>query len=293
MAKETPAPFGEIFLKARKARGKTLSDVFAVTKIAVSHLEAIERDEFENLPHGVFLRGFVRSYAMAVGLDPKETLEKFEARFPEQSIDAVVDATTEGLARGVAAGRKRMLTRVLGVALVLAGLVAWLMSGSLRDDGGQPAQPVRSEALSGDAARPGVPGAGLAPDETPPGDVPPAGDAGAGSPPPASSAPAASAGNADPPPAAPAVAERLTLEIAPTRDCWVEATVDGATVITRVMTAADREVVVAEASIVLRIGDAAAFAFTLNERPGRTLGPSGAVVNVQITPSNYRSFLAE
>ena len=83
------------------------------------------------------------------------------------------------------------------------------------------------------------------------------------------------------------------MEISPTADCWVQASADGATVISRVLRAGDREVLVAQGAIELRIGDAAAFAFTINQRPGRSLGASGQVLDVRITPSNYLTFVAE
>ena len=51
--------------------------------------------------------------------------------------------------------------------------------------------------------------------------------------------------------------------------------------------------IVARNGIDLRIGDAGAFAFAINQRPGRSLGDSGEVVNVSVTPSNYLSFVVE
>jgi hypothetical protein len=42
---------------------------------------------------------------------------------------------------------------------------------------------------------------------------------------------------------------------------------------------------------VLRVGDPAAFTFTINGKAGRSLGPAGEAVTVQITKENYRDFL--
>ena len=54
---------------AREARGSTLADVAASTRISGWALAAIEREQFERLPGGIYSRGFVRAYADAVGLD--------------------------------------------------------------------------------------------------------------------------------------------------------------------------------------------------------------------------------
>ncbi len=42
---------------------------------------------------------------------------------------------------------------------------------------------------------------------------------------------------------------------------------------------------------VLRVGDPAAFAFSINGMEGRVLGPAGEAVTVHMTPHNYREFL--
>ena len=93
-------------------------------------------------------------------------------------------------------------------------------------------------------------------------------------------------------PVVPSAAE-LTMEMSATRDCWVQAAADGDTVISRILRAGEQEVVVAQGAIELRVGDAAAFEFTINQRPGRVLGAAGEVVDVRVTPSNYLSFVAE
>ena len=51
--------------------------------------------------------------------------------------------------------------------------------------------------------------------------------------------------------------------------------------------------VVAAGVIDLRVGDAEAFVFTINQRPGRSLGGAGEVVNLRVTPSNYLRFVAQ
>ena len=113
----------------------TLLEVSASTKIAVSKLQAIERDEIESLPGGIFTRGFVRSYAAAVGLDPQDTLAKFEARFPDESSVATLHATIAGRANEEFVRRQRTAKGVIWFALLLVlPLVVWLLAVVSPDD---------------------------------------------------------------------------------------------------------------------------------------------------------------
>ncbi len=80
--------FGAKMKRAREARGISLRQVADITKIAVSALEALERDDISRLPGGIFSRAFVRAYAIEIGLDPEETVRGFLARFPDDSVTA-------------------------------------------------------------------------------------------------------------------------------------------------------------------------------------------------------------
>ena len=69
--------FGEDLRSEREARGITLEDISASSRIPVPVLEAIERDEFDRLPGGLFNVSFVRQYASAVGLNQDEVVDAF------------------------------------------------------------------------------------------------------------------------------------------------------------------------------------------------------------------------
>jgi len=59
---------------AREAKGVDLLRAERETKIRRQYLAAMERGAWEELPAGVYARGFLRNYAMYLGLDPDETL---------------------------------------------------------------------------------------------------------------------------------------------------------------------------------------------------------------------------
>lgn len=73
--------FGERLKRLREERGVTLREIADTTKISVSVLEALERNDVSRLPGGIFSRGFVRAYAEQVGADPDRTVREFAARF--------------------------------------------------------------------------------------------------------------------------------------------------------------------------------------------------------------------
>jgi cytoskeletal protein RodZ len=73
--------------KARERGGISLRQVSDSTKIAVFVLQALERDDISNLPGGVVGRGFVRSFAAAVNLDPEVIVAEFVAQFPLDSVN--------------------------------------------------------------------------------------------------------------------------------------------------------------------------------------------------------------
>jgi hypothetical protein len=82
----------------------------------------------------------------------------------------------------------------------------------------------------------------------------------------------------------------MRLELAPRGPCWIEATADGERVIYRLLNAGDRYAIEGYEDLVLKVGDPAALAFSLNGSPGRQLGPAGQPATVHITRGNSGDF---
>ncbi|MDA0815573.1 MAG: helix-turn-helix transcriptional regulator, partial [Chloroflexi bacterium] len=59
---------------ARIARGLSIVDVERDTRINRGYIDDIEEARFEELPAPVYARGFVRSYARYLGLDPADAV---------------------------------------------------------------------------------------------------------------------------------------------------------------------------------------------------------------------------
>jgi cytoskeleton protein RodZ len=75
---------------ARQRRGLTLDDISRTTKIPVSLLDAIERDDAAKLPQGFFTRAFVRAYAHEVGVNADDLLDRAQLDDVEEVADAPV-----------------------------------------------------------------------------------------------------------------------------------------------------------------------------------------------------------
>src|SRR3974377_1404803 len=61
----------------RLAKGVTLRAIETSTKIGLRFLEAIEAEEFDTLPGGVYTTSYLRQYARATGLDEEILLRRY------------------------------------------------------------------------------------------------------------------------------------------------------------------------------------------------------------------------
>lgn len=125
------ASFGENLRQAREARHITLQEITATTKIGSRALQALEEDRFDQLPGGIFNKGFVRAYARCVGLNEEKTVAAYmvaaKVAAPEtdmQALSSQVSVVREQ--RHESSMNAGAVVGVLAVivALVLGGL--WL-----------------------------------------------------------------------------------------------------------------------------------------------------------------------
>ena len=76
---------GERFRAAREARGLSLSDVSEQIRIRSVYLAAIEEENWSAIGAPVYVRGFLRTYARFLGLDPEEVVAAFNTAGPGPS----------------------------------------------------------------------------------------------------------------------------------------------------------------------------------------------------------------
>jgi cytoskeleton protein RodZ len=79
--------FGDKFRKEREKKGISLDEVSSATKIGSRMLLAIEQEHFDQLPGGVFNKGFIRAYAKHLGLNDDEAVAQYLACLRQAQID--------------------------------------------------------------------------------------------------------------------------------------------------------------------------------------------------------------
>src|SRR4051794_19331296 len=73
------ASFGERLKREREMRNVSLEEIAESTKIGKRNLQALETEDFDRLPGGIFNKGFVRAYAKYLGLDEDQAVTDFLA----------------------------------------------------------------------------------------------------------------------------------------------------------------------------------------------------------------------
>lgn len=268
---------GGALRNAREERGLSLDQLAHATKIRVTTLQAVETNTWEKRPERIYLRGFIRAYAREVGLDPDDIarcyLEQFEP-VANDIVPAASEAAHPPAPRPLEPRTDRREARFvraqwLGIAALTLVVAVWLTGIRWPTR----AEPTRRAALTGSIgatdSSPAAPARALA----------------------TVRAEAATAGSAFSRPAAATDADVLQLELRASGPCWLTATVDGKRVTYRLLAAGEQQAVEMRDDAVLRIGDPASLAFSINGVTGRPLGHPNKAVTVHITRQNYRDFL--
>lgn len=74
---------GQLLKHEREERHLSIEEVSSTTRIPRRALESLEEDRFEDLPSGVFVRGFIKAYASAVDIDAGDVLAQFDEQSPQ------------------------------------------------------------------------------------------------------------------------------------------------------------------------------------------------------------------
>jgi cytoskeleton protein RodZ len=163
----TKSAFGEHLKREREMRGVSLEEISAATRISVRFLEALENEQWERLPGGVFNRGFVRAVSRFLGLEEESMVAEYALTTDDQPNIAVL--ADSGPAKSDTAQRILLLLAILVViaGLAAAGWYGWRRYAARKHAQGV-AQPFRAQtapqaqaATGGNspAPAPGSPGA--------------------------------------------------------------------------------------------------------------------------------------
>jgi len=243
---------------AREAKGLTIGTLAERTRVPARTLAAIERNDQAALPPHPFARGFVRTYAEEVDLDPNRLVRDFFAQFPAP-IAAAPTSTTADFSDESWQPPDRWIGMGTAIAILLVVVAAAVVLGRRGESG------LARETVGTTGAAPAVP-------------APPTA---------ATPEPATRASAPGPAPAtAPAPAAAIEVGLSISRPCWVAATVDGRRTIYRILQPGERETLLADRDVRLRVGDAGAVTWTINGRDAGRLGDDGTVRNIHLTPES-------
>ncbi|TMK42585.1 MAG: helix-turn-helix domain-containing protein [Actinobacteria bacterium] len=123
------ADIGEMLREARMRAGIDISEVEAATKIRAKYLRALENEEWGLLPGNAYVKGFLRTYAEALGLDPKLVVEEYKLhheRLSEMEMQPIVATPSAGerAARaGMAVPRGWLIAGVAIALVVVLGIL--------------------------------------------------------------------------------------------------------------------------------------------------------------------------
>lgn len=112
--------FGERLKRERELREVAPNEIVVATRISLRFLEALENEDWDKLPGGIFNRGFVRAIARYLGLNEETLLAEYDLAHGDESADAL--PPTEN--RIPSPPKWMAAALVLGALLVIAGLVA-------------------------------------------------------------------------------------------------------------------------------------------------------------------------
>ncbi len=108
---------GKILKEEREKAGLTQQQVSEVLKLRPGIIDAIEREQWDKLPHAVFVKGFIRSYARLLNIDLEEISEDYNNISPAESRS--IDLPLEG-----ENSRKK---KVLWISLILVAIAVILV----------------------------------------------------------------------------------------------------------------------------------------------------------------------
>jgi cytoskeleton protein RodZ len=278
--KPATGTFGDRLRREREMRGITLDEITESTKISRRHLEALEKERFDQLPGAVFNKGFVRAYARFLGIDEDQAVADYSAASNEQpqpedkfplEIHDEPDANLKP--------KRSYLPLAFAVAALVGVLVGYGFWVKSKQHTPETIEATRQPAT---AVTNDVKTAATEPAQTP--SPVEATETSAATPAHATPAPAqhlaATSTTADPPPTAtearsatPAEKEKsFFVSVKAKEDSWISIVADGKSVMERVLPADKHKKIKAGRTLVLRTGNAGGIEVSFN---GHSLGALG------------------
>jgi cytoskeletal protein RodZ len=234
--------FGRYLQAIRLEKKISLEQVAKQTRIGLGTLQLLEQEDYDQLPAEVYVKGFLRAYAAAVGADGDEAVRRYESRV------GVVQKITESAAAGKP--ETRLWWKLIACLVLLLCIIALsvlvisffpLTPGP--EESPRPTSPAAEEQPVAGEAQPGV---GL------------------------------------PPEAEKAAAGKLSLQITALENTWVKVIIDEKASTEYNLVAGDDVELEAATGYNLLIGNAGGIKISFNDKPVAIPGESGQVVTMHL-----------
>ncbi len=143
---------GEMLRRRRTERSVTLSDAERDTRINRNYLQALEGERWDALPAPIYTRGFLRSYARHLALDPEEMIAMLPAELPRpRGLEPLPGLLRRRSSVGLDFPRTLVVTAVaIVVTIAVAAAVLQFRAASDGETTGSTEQP--QATASGDAS---------------------------------------------------------------------------------------------------------------------------------------------
>jgi cytoskeleton protein RodZ len=291
--------FGEKLRREREKRSITLDQISQSTKIGTRMLQAIEEDKFNQLPGGIFNKGFVRAYARHLGLDEDQTVADYlEASGDASPIQPELPAeeSVRRIEASADVSQRQLPWGVFAAILLLVALALSIWSHRQKKHEGpatqaSPPTPSVQQSVEHQAAptatvpEPAVPSnreknsplpSPVNATGSPAAQVPPANA-------PANN-PATAAPKTPPQTTAPPAPGEFEVVIQAREDSWTTITADGKTVYSGILAAGDQRAIRGRKEVVVKAGNAGGIDLRFNGKQIKRQGDSGQVRTITFGP---------
>ena len=244
MEKDQDSPsFGRYLQAIRLEKKISLEKVSAQTRVGLSNLMMIEQEDIEGLPDEVFVKGFLRSFAGAIGADGDVAVRRYESRLNIlQKITGAEDSVGKSSPR---------MWRKLSISVILLAVIIGL-------------------SLFGGAFFHKQPDKGKSLEQNIPADISPAAD---------SQKHQEVDSDAE---TGRSVAEKLVLKVTVLEDTWLKVIIDEKDSTEYTLSSGDKLELQATAGYNLLIGNSGGVKIVLNDKPVPLAGKSGEVVTINL-----------
>ena len=284
-------------------RGVSLEEIAESTKIGTRSLRALEDEDFEKLPGGIFNRGFVRAYSRFLGLDEEQTVADFDSAWKEYQAEKAPPPAVEAEenTEEKKSGQTPLVVGALLLIVVAAGTWFWVNRQKVSSAPDTPSSTSISQPPESTPSQPVAPAPSTA---APPQSAaqtvaaPPIAESGK------STGDAAKSSkpevmNSGPNPSSPtsqksgkpaeiSANSAIHLEVFAREDSWLSVSADGKNLGQGILAAQKSRTIRAQREVRLRVGNVAAVEVSFNGRPINIDGEPKQAKNFIFTPDGLR-----